>query len=376
MHFSMGEKIIMIPLVDLKTQYEQHKDEFQEAISAVLGTTAFILGKDVETFEKDFATFIGATYAVGVASGTDALHLALRASGIGPGDEVITVTNTFFATVAAIGLAGAQPVLVDCNPATYLIDVNGGEKAVSPKTKALIPVHLFGQVAPMDEINAIADRYKLAVIEDACQAHGARYKNRGAGTLGKVAAFSFFPGKNLGAFGDGGAVTTDDSAVYEKLLALRNYGSPKKYYHPTFGMNSRLDSIQAAILNVKLKYLAGWTEARQRAAARYRKNLESNPRITLPALAPHSTHVYHLFVIQVDGNRDEIMKKMADKDIFCGIHYPIPIHLQASCSALGYRQGAFPHAEAIAQRMISLPIYPEISDEQIDFVCDCLNRAL
>ena len=366
----------MIPLVDLKTQYEQHKDEFQEAINAVLNTTSFVLGKDVESFEKNFASFIGATYAVGVASGTDALHLALRAAGIGPGDEVITVTNTFFATVAAIELAGARSVLVDCNPATYLIDVSGVEKAVTPKTKALIPVHLFGQVAPMDEINAIAARYNLAVIEDACQAHGARYKNRGAGTLGKVAAFSFFPGKNLGAFGDGGAVTTEDKEVYEKLLALRNYGSPKKYYHPTFGMNSRLDSIQAAVLNVKLKYLAGWNESRQRAAARYRKNLDGNPRITLPALAPHSTHVYHLFVIQVDGNRDEIMKKMADKDIFCGIHYPIPIHLQASCSSLGYRQGAFPHAEAIAQRMISLPIYPEISDEQIDFVCDCLTSAL
>ena len=263
------------------------------------------------------------------------MHLALRAAGIGPGDEVITVTNTFFATVAAIELAGARSVLVDCNPATYLIDVSGVEKAVTPKTKALIPVHLFGQVAPMDEINAIAARYNLAVIEDACQAHGARYKNRGAGTLGKAAAFSFFPGKNLGAFGDGGAVTTEDKEVYEKLLALRNYGSPKKYYHPTFGMNSRLDSIQAAVLNVKLKYLSSWTASRQRAAARYRKNLDGNPRITLPA-SPHSTHVYHLFVVQVDGNRDEIMKKMADKDIFCGIHYPIPIHLQAACSPLGY----------------------------------------
>ena len=236
--------------------------------------------------KKTLPAFIGATYAVGVASGTDALHLALRAAGIGPGDEVITVTNTFFATVAAIELAGARPVLVDCNPATYLIDVDAVEKAITPKTKAIIPVHLFGQVAPMDEINAMAARYNLAVIEDACQAHGARYKNRGAGTLGKAAAFSFFPGKNLGAFGDGGAVTTDDKEVYEKLLALRNYGSPKKYYHPTFGMNSRLDSIQAAVLNVKLKYLAGWNESRQRAAARYRKNLDGNPRITLPALAP------------------------------------------------------------------------------------------
>jgi dTDP-4-amino-4,6-dideoxygalactose transaminase len=366
----------MIPLVDLKIQYEKHRDEFQSAINAVLSSTAFVLGRDVEAFEKRFAAFVGSAYAVGVASGTDALHLALRAAGIGSGDEVITVTNSFFATVAGIELAGARPVLVDCDPSTYLINVAAAKQAITAKTRAIIPVHLFGQVAPMDEINALAAQYSLTVIEDACQAHGARYKDRGAGSLGKAAAFSFYPGKNLGAFGDGGAVTTNDAAIYEKLIALRNYGSPKKYYHPTFGMNSRLDTIQAAVLNVKLNYLPRWNEARQRAAERYRKNLAGNPRVVLPAAAQDSTHVYHLFVIQVDADRDSIIEQMAAQSIFCGIHYPIPIHLQAACSALNYKQGDFPHAEALARKMISLPLYPEITDEQIDVVCDCLSSLL
>jgi dTDP-4-amino-4,6-dideoxygalactose transaminase len=366
----------MIPLVDLKTQYEQHKDEFQDAINQVLNSTAFILGKDVETFEKNFAAFVGTAYAVGVASGTDALHLAVRAAEIGPGDEVITVTNSFFATVAGIELAGARPVLVDCDPQTYLINVDAAAQAITPKTRAIMPVHLFGQSAPMDEINALAAEHNLIVIEDACQAHGARYKDRGVGSLGKAAAFSFFPGKNLGAFGDGGAVTTNDPALYEKLIALRNYGSPKKYYHPTFGMNSRLDTIQAAVLKVKLNYLPSWNEARQRAAAHYRKNLADNSRITLPVQTKDSTHVYHLFVIQVEANRDRIIEQMASQGIFCGIHYPIPIHLQAACSALGYKPGDFPHAEALARKIISLPVYPEITDEQVDLVCDCLKRML
>jgi dTDP-4-amino-4,6-dideoxygalactose transaminase len=366
----------MIPLVDLKIQCEKHRDEFLKAINSVLDNTAFVLGKEVETFEKRFAAFVGANYAVGVASGTDALHLALRAVGIRPGDEVITVTNTFFATVAAIELAGARPVLVDCDATTYLIDVKALEKAITPKTKAIIPVHLYGQIAAMDEINALAERYKLYVIEDACQAHGAQYKNKSAGSLGTAAAFSFYPGKNLGAFGDGGAVTTNDPLVYEKLLALRNYGSPQKYYHPTFGINSRLDSIQAAILNVKLKYLSAWNQARQHAAERYKNNLKNNPQITLPATAKDSSHVYHLFVIQVERERDKIIQRLADRGIFCGIHYPIPIHLQAGCSSLGYRPGDFPNAEAIAHLIISLPIFPEITNEQIDFVCESLNQLL
>ena len=364
----------MIPLVDLKIQYEHHKDELMKAIENVLSSTSFILGKQVSTFEKNFSEFIGSVYAVGVASGTDALHLALRATGILPGDEVITAVNTFFATSAAIELAGAKPVFVDCDPRTYLIDVSGIEKAMSSNTKAIIPIHLYGQVAPMDTINAITEKHNLVVIEDACQAHGAQYKNRRAGTLGKVAAFSFYPGKNLGAFGDGGAVTTNDEKVYQNLLALRNYGSTKKYYHPTFGMNSRLDEIQAAVLNVKLQFLDQWNEARARAAERYRRNLGSNPSITLPAKADSSTHVYHLFVIQVPGSRDLIIEKMAEKGIYCGIHYPVPLHLQKAYAYLGYKEGDFPHAESLTKKIISLPLFPEITDDQIDSVCEVLNR--
>ena len=366
----------MIPLVDLKTQYGLHKNEFLKAVENVLDSSSFILGENVATFERNFAEFIGAHYVAGVASGTDALHLSLRAIGISGGDEVITTANTFFATVAAIELAGAQIALVDCDPETYLMDINAIEKAITSKTKAVIPVHLYGQVAPMDEVNEIAEHYNLTVIEDACQAHGAQYKNLRAGTLGKASAFSFYPGKNLGAFGDAGAITTNDEKIYKNLLALRNYGSIKKYYHPTFGTNSRLDEIQAAILNVKLRFLDKWNEERVKAAERYRRNLESNPSVLLPAKADNSTHVYHLFVIQVERDRDLIIKRMAEENVQCGIHYPIPIHMQKAYASLGYKEGDFPHAESVAKRIISLPIFPEITDEQIDFVCECLNGLL
>jgi len=366
----------MIPLVDLKIQYNLHKDMFLKAIEDVLISSSFILGENVATFEKNFAEFVGSTYTIGVASGTDALHLSLRVIGISNGDEVITTANTFFATTAAIELSGARPVLVDCDPKTYLMDIDAVEKVITSKTKAIIPVHLYGQVASMDEINKIAEQYNLTVIEDACQAHGATYKNRRAGTLGMAAAFSFYPGKNLGAFGDAGAITTNDEKIYKNLLALRNYGSAKKYYHPTFGINSRLDEIQAAILNVKLQFLDRWNEARVRAAKRYRKNLEPNSLIKLPVEAEHSTHVYHLFVIQVKRDRDLIIKEMAKKNIHCGIHYPIPLHMQKAYSYLGYKEGDFPHAESIAQKIVSLPIFPEITDEQIDFICECLNDLL
>lgn len=366
----------MIPFVDLKTQFQQHRDEFMQAIEQVLQSAAFILGPDVSRFEKEFAAFIGSRFAVGLASGTDAVHLALRAAGIGPGDEVITATNTFYATTAAIELAGARPVLVDCDPDTYLIDVAALERAVTPRTKAIIPVHLYGQVAPMDSIIEIARRHNVTIVEDACQAHGALYKGRGAGTFGAAAAFSFYPGKNLGAFGDGGAVTTDDEDIYARLLALRNYGSPQKYQHPTFGTNSRLDSVQAAVLLVKLPYLEGWNSARARAAERYRKNLSGVANINLPGLAADSTHIYHLFVIQVPDRRDEILQALAAREIYGGIHYPIPLHLQKSYAYLGYREGDFPVAEAAAQRILSLPMFPEITDQQIDQVSETLIKAM
>lgn len=366
----------MIPFVDLVTQYNTHREEFQQALEAVMGSAAFILGRHVETFESAFAQFIGSRFAVGVASGTDALHLALRAVGVGQGDEVITVVNTFYATTAAIELAGARPVLVDCDPATCLIDPAGVAAAITPRTKAIIPVHLYGQVAPMDEIMRIADRGDLIVIEDACQAHGARYRDRGAGTFGKAAAFSFYPGKNLGAFGDGGAVTTDDEDVCAALQALRNYGSTQKYFHPTFGMNSRLDAMQAAVLNVKLQYLAEWNQSRAQAAAHYRATLDSVSGVRLLETAPLSTHVYHLFVVEVEGDRDRIIEVLNAQGIQCGIHYPIPLHLQAAYAHLGYRRGDFPVAERIADRMISLPMFPEITGAQIDTVCAALKNLL
>ena len=302
------------------------------------------------------------------------LPCALRE--IAPGDEVITATNTFYATTAAIELAGARPVLVDCDPETYLIDVAALERVVTQRTRAIIPVHLYGQTAPMEAIALFAKKHGLIVIEDACQAHGARYKGQGAGTFGAAAAFSFYPGKNLGAFGDGGAVTTDDEGMYSRLLALRNYGSPQKYQHPTFGTNSRLDGVQAAVLLVKLRYIEEWNRARVRAADRYRKNLAGTAGIKLPEAAEHSTHIYHLFVIQVPDRRDEILKLLAEREIYCGIHYPIPLHLQQAYAYLGYRAGDFPIAEAAAQRILSLPMFPEITDQQIDLVCEELVKTL
>lgn len=366
----------MIPFVDLKTQFQKHRAEFLQAIEQVLQSAAFILGPEVSRFEKEFAGFIGSRFAVGLASGTDAVHLALRAAGVGQGDEVITATNTFYATTAAIELAGARPVLVDCDPDTYLIDVAALERAVTQRTRAIIPVHLYGQVAPMEAIETFAKKHGLIIIEDACQAHGARYKGQGAGTFGAAAAFSFYPGKNLGAFGDGGAVTTDDEGMYSRLLALRNYGSPQKYQHPTFGTNSRLDGVQAAVLLVKLRYIEEWNRARVRAADRYRKNLAGTAGIKLPETAEDSTHIYHLFVIQVPDRRDEILQALASREIYCGIHYPIPLHLQQAYAYLGYRAGDFPVAEAASQRILSLPMFPEITDQQIDLVCEELVKTL
>jgi len=366
----------MIPFVDLKTQYIRHKKEFQKAINEVLDNTAFILGKTVEQFEDEFSGFIGSRYAVGVASGTDALHLALRATGISREDEVITVTNTFYATTAAIELAGAKPVLVDCDPTTYLMDLSAAEAAITSKTRAIIPVHLYGQAVDMDKVLAIAQKHNLIVVEDTCQAHGTKYKGQGAGTFGLAGAFSFYPGKNLGAFGDGGAVTTDNQEIHEKLLALRNYGSTQKYFHPTFGTNSRLDGIQAAVLRVKLPFLAEWNQARFLAAERYIRNLAGHPGIVLPGHAENSTHIYHLFVIQVNRNRDEVLKKLAEQNIQAGIHYPIPLHLQQAYHYLGYQKGDFPEAESSSQKIISLPIFPEITHDQIDFVCDSLINIL
>jgi dTDP-4-amino-4,6-dideoxygalactose transaminase len=370
------KKQICIPLVDLKIQSDNLKSELMRAIGNVINSSEFILGSHVAEFEKNFACFTGTKFAASVASGTDALHLALRAAGIGRGHEVITAVNTFYATAAAIEIAGAIPVFADCDPQTYLIDPESVEKAVSKRTGAIIPVHLYGQIASMDKINNMAKKYRIAVIEDACHSPGAEYRGKNAGSLGTAGGFSFYPAKNLGAFGDGGAVTTDRKEIYEKILFMRNYGSTEKYMHRTSGLNSRLDSVQAAILNVKIKYLAKWNDARMKAAQRYMSNLKCSDGIILPAKAPDSTHVYHLFVIQVEGDRDKIIRKMADRGIACGIHYPVPLHIQPAFAGLGYKSGDFPNAEFLAKRIISLPIFPEMDEEKTDYVCDCLLRIM
>jgi len=364
-----------IPLVDLRTQYEALKNEIDAAIQTVLDKCNFILGEEVASFEQEFARFVGVHHAVGVSSGTEALHLAMRTLGIGPGDEVITAANTFIATASAVSLAGARPVLVDCDPETYEIDVRRIAEAVTERTKAIIPVHLYGQCADMDPILELAERKKLVVIEDAAQAHGAEYKGRPAGSMGAAGCFSFCPDRNLGAYGDGGLIVTNDEEVAEKIQLLRNWGSTVKDDHPVVGFNSRLDTIQAAVLRVKLKRLAKWNEARRQCARTYTDLLATEPMVTPPRTAPYGTHVFHRYVVQVP-ERDKVLKGLNAAGIGAAIHYPIPVHLQGAYNSLGYTQGAFPNTERLAKRCLSLPLFPEIEEEQIAAVVDALRDQL
>ena len=361
-------RIKTIPLVDLKTQYLSLKPKIDQAIQRVIDNTDFILGKEVELFEKEFASFSEAKYGVGVASGTDALHLSLLALGIGSGDEVITAANTFVATVLAISYTGAKPVLVDINPDNYNLDVSLLKKAITKKTKAVIPVHLFGQPADMDPIMEVAREHNLKVIEDACQAHGAEYKGRRLGSIGDIGCSSFYPGKNLGAYGDGGMVLTNDEEIAQKVRMLRNYGSRIKYYHEFKGFNSRLDTIQAAILRVKLKRLDRWTEKRRKHAKKYNELLRKMEVVT-PKEGGYAKHVYHLYVIRVK-ERDGLLKCLKSKGIFAGIHYPIPIHLLGAYQDLGYKRGDFPVTEQITKEIISLPMYPELKENGIKYIVD------
>lgn len=363
-----------IPFVDLASQYRGIADEVRAAIEPVMATTRFILGLEVKQFEQEFAAYCGAQHGVGVASGTDALYLALCALGIGAGDEVITQTNTFIATPLSISYTGARPVLVDCDPQTYQIDVKQVEAAITPRTKAIIPVHLYGQPADMDAILAIAKRHNLRVIEDACQAHGAEYRGKRVGAFGDAAAFSFYPGKNLGAYGDGGAITTNSEALATKLRAMREYGQAAKYHHDFRGFNSRLDTLQAAILRVKLKYLPDWTAARQRAAAAYATALK-RIGVEPPRQVGYGTHVWHLYIIQV-ANRAKVQEQLTAAGIGTGIHYPIPVHLQKAYADLGYKRGSFPATEAAADRILSLPMFPELTQEQVGYVVENLKRCL
>jgi dTDP-4-amino-4,6-dideoxygalactose transaminase len=363
----MGDYVMKVPFVDLKIQYECIRDEVAAALQKVLDTTAFAGGRFVEEFERNFASFCGCEFAVGVSSGTSALWLALQALGVGRGDEVVTVPNSFFATAEAISQCGAVPVFVDVDPATYTIDPALLEEAITPKTKAVVPVHLYGQTADMDPILAVARRHGLSVVEDACQAHGALYKGRRAGSMGDAGCFSFYPGKNLGAYGEAGAIVTDNPDLADRVRVLRDHGQSKKYYHALLGWNARMDGFQGAILSVKLKYLEKWNEARRAHARLYNELLASEEMLVLPQEADYATHIYHIFAIR-HQERETLLEALKHKDIFCGIHYPVPIHLQEAYRFLGYGEGSFPAAEKCAREILSLPMFPELRIEQIEKV--------
>lgn len=356
-----------VPFLDLHTQYESIRDEIESAIRQVLDSSAFVGGPFVERFEDDFAAMCGCRYAVGVSSGTSALWMALLSLGIGPGDEVITVPNTFIATAEAISMSGARPVFVDVEEQSYTMNAALLENAVTPRTKAIIPVHLFGQPADMDPITEFAERHKLHVIEDACQAHGSLYKGKPAGSLGIAGCFSFYPGKNLGAYGEAGAVVTCDSGLAEKIRMLRDHGQAKKYYHAMIGWNGRMDGIQGALLSVKLKYLPGWNEARRKNAAAYDRLLAGVPGIILPREMDHTRHVYHIYAIRTE-KRDALAGFLAERGIACLIHYPRPVHLQDAYRSFGFARGSFPISEKCAEELLSLPMYPELGGNQIEHV--------
>ena len=360
-----------VPFVDLRAQYQSLATEVQQAIFPVLERGDFVLGREVSLFEEEFAAYCETEYAVGVDSGTSALELALRAFDIGPGDEVITAANTFIATALAVSYTGATPVLVDVDPQTYTIDVSTLESAITDGTRAIIPVHLYGHPADMDPIMEIAAKHGLVVIEDACQAHGAKYKGRRVGSLGHAAAFSFYPAKNLGAYGDGGMVVTNDGRVAESLQILRNYGQREKYHHIVQGFNHRLDTLQAAVLGVKLKHLDAWNAARHQHAQLYRQLLAHSPLVT-PVEAGHAEAVYHLYVVRVE-DRDSLRAYLEDRGVATGIHYPIPIHLQPGYRHLGYKKGDFPVTEGYAEQILSLPMYAELTAASIEYVAEAIR---
>lgn len=369
------KKVFMIPLVDLKTQYQSIKPEIDAAIGKVLETGAFILGPAVADFEAKFAAYCQCKHAAGVNSGTSALHLALLAAGIGKGDEVICPAMTFIATASAIDYSGARPVLVDVDAETCLIDVNKIETAITPRTKAIMPVHLYGQCSDMDPIMEIARKHNLIVIEDAAQAHGAEYKGRRAGSIGDLGCFSFYPGKNLGAYGEGGAVTTNNASFDKAVRILRDWGAEKRYHHDLKGFNYRMEGIQGAVLGVKMKYIEEWTEKRRTAAKEYRRLLSSHPAIRLPVEGGDRRHVQHVFALFV-ANRDKVLKKLNDAGIGAGIHYPIPVHLQECFIELEYKAGDFPNAEKIGAEELSLPIFPEITADQISEIVKQVKLAV
>ncbi len=366
---------LKVPFLDLKAHHAPLRDEFNRAIAQVIDSGAFAGGPFVAKFEKDFAAYCDCQHAIGVGNGTDALWLALLALGIGQGDEVITVSSTFIATCEAITYCGATPVFVDIDERTYTMDPACLEKAMTARTKAIIPVHLFGQMADMDPILEFAGEHGLFVIEDASQAHGAAYKGRKAGSLGDAGCFSFYPGKNLGAFGEAGAVVTNNFLLQEKIRMLRDHGQVRKYHHKMVGWNCRMDGIQAAALGVKLPHLEGGNELRRAHALQYDQAFENVGDIVTPFTAPSSQHVYHIYAIRTQ-ERNEVMRLLEEKGIGCGVHYPIPVHLQEAYRGLGYGKGAFPITEKAAEEFISLPMFPELTRAQIAFVAEVVKESI
>lgn len=363
-------KPVRIEFNDLRPQHRDLREEINAAVGGVLDDGWFVLGKQGEAFEREFADYCGAAHCVGVGSGTEAIHLALLACGVNPGDEVITASLTAVPTCSAITFAGATPVFVDVDPSTFTLDPAKLEAAITPRTRAIMPVHLYGHVADMDPINEVARARRIPVVEDACQAHGAEYKGRRAGALATLAAFSFYPTKNLGACGDGGAVTTDNPELVDRLRLLRNYGQRRRYYHESKGFNSRLDEMQAAILRVKLRYLDSWNAARRAKARLYHSLLRG---VVTPAEAQYARHVYHLYVIR-SQQRDDLQRILAERGIGTLIHYPVPVHLQEAYRDLGVGPGSLPATEQCAREILSLPLYPELPDEQVAAVASAVNE--
>jgi dTDP-4-amino-4,6-dideoxygalactose transaminase len=366
---------IKVPFLDLQAHHAPMREEINSAIQDVIDKAAFAGGPFVAAFEADFAGYCNSKYAVGVSSGTDALWLALLALGVGPGDEVITVPNSFMATAEAITYCGAKPVFVDVDERTYNMDPTGLGKALTSRTKAIVPVHLFGQPADMDPILAFARKHGLFVVEDAAQAHGAQYKGRRVGTLGDLACFSFYPGKNLGALGEAGAVVTNCAELQQKIQVLRDHGQARKYHHTMIGWNCRMDGIQGAVLRVKLRHLERGNQFRRSHAAHYTAALDGIKGVLLPAQSAQLEHVHHIYAIRVQ-NRDEVMQRLADGGIGCAVHYPVPIHLQEAYRLLGYKRGALPIAERCATEFVSLPMFPELTPAQVEFVVQGVKKAV
>jgi dTDP-4-amino-4,6-dideoxygalactose transaminase len=360
----------MIPFSEVKTQYESIKDEIQEAFEQVVESSWFVLGKNGEAFEKQFASYCNAKFGLGVGSGTEALHLALLACDIQPDDEVITVANTAVPTISAISFARAKPVFVDIDPDSYTMNPKLIEAKITDKTRVILPVHLYGQPADMGPILKLAQKYDLKVIEDACQAHGAEYDGKKVGALGDLGCFSFYPSKNLGAYGDGGMVVTDNPELADRVWMLRNYGQRKRYYHEIKGFNSRLDELQAAFLRKKLKHLNQWNERRRRLAQIYHDNLGN--AVVKPIQKNYSYHIYHLYVIRCE-RREELQQYLMDNEIQTLIHYPVPVHLQQAYQDLNIKPGSLPITEKYAAEILSLPMYPELKDDNVFYIADKIN---